>query len=339
MFSGLSANGGSTTTTELTLSFSADITGLAAGDIIITAGNTGAARGELARADTGIYRLGLTGIGAAGGITVAVVKAGYAIVPASKDVTVYFVTPQDAAKAVTEALDAIGAADSVTGENKETAEEVVTAYDSLSDEAKALVSEEDKAKIEAIREKLDSLDTDDDEETPENYVVSFNTRGGSSVAGVSAAGGEKLEKPKDPLREGYTFAGWYKEETCINAWNFDTDTVTGKITLYAKWTAIPFGTSDLTLTLPDSFTDAAAGIVTETISLSKSGNGAEAQASVTVTGEFDGIAWREGSVVLGTENPIVFTATDFAWGTHYITVEVVRDDIPWSREFKLVIGW
>ena len=56
-----------------------------------------------------------------------------------------------------------------------------------------------------------------------------------------------LTKPRyDPKREGYTFEGWYKEAECINAWNFDTDTVIinydeegnriyEEFCLYAKW--------------------------------------------------------------------------------------------------------
>ena len=55
-----------------------------------------------------------------------------------------------------------------------------------------------------------------------------------------------IKTPYDPKREGYTFAGWYKEPECINAWNFDTDVITIKfdeegkriyeeICLYAKW--------------------------------------------------------------------------------------------------------
>ena len=33
------------------------------------------------------------------------------------------------------------------------------------------------------------------------------------------------------------FGGWYKEAECQNKWDFAKDTVTGNITLYAKWTA------------------------------------------------------------------------------------------------------
>ena len=41
---------------------------------------------------------------------------------------------------------------------------------------------------------------------------------------------------EDPIRQGYTFAGWYKEPGHTNLWDFALDTVTSDITLYAKWT-------------------------------------------------------------------------------------------------------
>lgn len=31
--------------------------------------------------------------------------------------------------------------------------------------------------------------------------------------------------PPDPEREGYIFGGWYKEPECVNAWDFETDTL------------------------------------------------------------------------------------------------------------------
>jgi uncharacterized repeat protein (TIGR02543 family) len=35
--------------------------------------------------------------------------------------------------------------------------------------------------------------------------------------------------------EGVTFLGWYKDQAFLTAWNYETDTVTQDITLYAKW--------------------------------------------------------------------------------------------------------
>ena len=71
------------------------------------------------------------------------------------------------------------------------------------------------------------------------YTVTFNTNGGNDVDSLSVDYGEKVEKPADPTREGYTFAGWYSDESLATAWNFETDTVSKDTTLYAKWTEIP----------------------------------------------------------------------------------------------------
>ncbi len=73
------------------------------------------------------------------------------------------------------------------------------------------------------------------------YNVTFQSQGGSSVAGTTAVHGNKLTAPAAPNKRGYTFGGWFKEAGCINAWNFNTDTVTGNVTLYAKWNNITPG--------------------------------------------------------------------------------------------------
>ncbi|MDR2797305.1 MAG: InlB B-repeat-containing protein [Treponema sp.] len=79
--------------------------------------------------------------------------------------------------------------------------------------------------------------TDSGSDDPEVYTVSFNANGGSAVAELTGIeSGAKITKPTDPTKAGYTFSGWYKEEALTTAWNFESDTVTGNIPLYAKWT-------------------------------------------------------------------------------------------------------
>ena len=72
--------------------------------------------------------------------------------------------------------------------------------------------------------------------TPVLYEVKFETNGGSAVASQTVQSGGKVQKPSNPAKSGYTFGGWYKDEACTQAWDFENDTVTGTLTLYAKWT-------------------------------------------------------------------------------------------------------
>lgn len=67
------------------------------------------------------------------------------------------------------------------------------------------------------------------------YTVTFNAQGGSPVPSRTANRDSKLTRPADPVREGYIFRGWYRDQRGTRSWNFAVDTVTGNLTLYAKW--------------------------------------------------------------------------------------------------------
>lgn|GEM_PF-2732553 len=69
-----------------------------------------------------------------------------------------------------------------------------------------------------------------------SYTVTFNSNGGTSVASQTVKDGRTVTKPADPTRTGYTFSGWYSDQKRTTAWDFDKDTVSGDMTLYAKWT-------------------------------------------------------------------------------------------------------
>lgn len=70
-------------------------------------------------------------------------------------------------------------------------------------------------------------------------TVRFESNGGSEVGSVAAIYGELLQKPEDPTKEGKYFAGWYKDINLTDEWDFDEDTVSGNMTLYAKWSDTP----------------------------------------------------------------------------------------------------
>jgi uncharacterized repeat protein (TIGR02543 family) len=80
--------------------------------------------------------------------------------------------------------------------------------------------------------------------TASTYTVTFNANGhGTAPAALTGVtNGSTISAPTAPTASGYTFGGWYKEDTCANQWNFASDTVTAATTLYAKWTANGGGT-------------------------------------------------------------------------------------------------
>ena len=66
-------------------------------------------------------------------------------------------------------------------------------------------------------------------------TVRFMSNGGTEVPDQTIPYGEKITKPEDPIREGYHLSGWYKNLDRTELWDFDNDTVTGNMTLYAGW--------------------------------------------------------------------------------------------------------
>ena len=73
------------------------------------------------------------------------------------------------------------------------------------------------------------------EVAPIQFVVSFNSSGGSYVAPRVVTDGTAVEAPEAPTRVGFTFVRWTLNG---NAYDFATP-VTSNITLTAEWEAIP----------------------------------------------------------------------------------------------------
>ena len=72
-------------------------------------------------------------------------------------------------------------------------------------------------------------------------TVTFDSNEGTAVDSQLVPVGDKVAKPADPTKEGYTFSGWFTDEGCTNAYDFDAD-VDGtqpEFTLYAGWKAAP----------------------------------------------------------------------------------------------------
>ncbi|SDB01789.1 InlB B-repeat-containing protein [Eubacterium oxidoreducens] len=72
-------------------------------------------------------------------------------------------------------------------------------------------------------------------DTATKYTVSFESNGGSEIESLQISEGKTLKKPANPIKEGFLFAGWYKDQELTQAWDFENDTVAKDTILYAKW--------------------------------------------------------------------------------------------------------
>lgn len=70
------------------------------------------------------------------------------------------------------------------------------------------------------------------------FKVTFASNKGTAIEAITVDYNSIFIRPKDPVRSGYSFGGWYKESTLKNPWDFKNDKVVKNTTLYAKW-AVP----------------------------------------------------------------------------------------------------
>ncbi|MHB9296527.1 hypothetical protein PilKf_02300 [Pillotina sp. SPG140] len=74
---------------------------------------------------------------------------------------------------------------------------------------------------------------------PATFTVTFNSNGGTDVDSITdLASGATIEAPANLTKGGFEFVAWFKDAEFENEWDFEEDTVTANITLYAKWTDI-----------------------------------------------------------------------------------------------------
>ncbi len=72
------------------------------------------------------------------------------------------------------------------------------------------------------------------ENAEDKFTITFDTQGGSKIDPITIKTGESITLPNNPTKEGYIFDGWYLSDTFVEEFNA-TKTITGNITLYAKW--------------------------------------------------------------------------------------------------------
>ena len=76
--------------------------------------------------------------------------------------------------------------------------------------------------------------TDSPDAPKKEFTITFDTQGGSEVKPITIAEGTTITLPRNPTKEGYLFDGWYLSDAFVEKF-VATKTITGDITLYAKW--------------------------------------------------------------------------------------------------------
>ncbi len=70
-----------------------------------------------------------------------------------------------------------------------------------------------------------------------NYVVKFNSNGGTPVDSITVVHNGQIDEPEKPKKDGYIFAGWYTDADFAeeSKFKFGRQAITKNMTLYAKW--------------------------------------------------------------------------------------------------------
>ncbi len=71
-----------------------------------------------------------------------------------------------------------------------------------------------------------------------SYLVKFDTNGGSTIATKTVKRNGTIGTVAEPVKEGFTFGGWYTDKSLTKEFDLNTKIVSS-ITLYAKWVEIP----------------------------------------------------------------------------------------------------
>ena len=72
------------------------------------------------------------------------------------------------------------------------------------------------------------------ESSVEKFTVSFDTQGGSAVDSQKIESGKYAQRPTDPIKDNYSFIGWFKESSGENVFEFESEAIVKDTTVYAE---------------------------------------------------------------------------------------------------------
>jgi uncharacterized repeat protein (TIGR02543 family) len=245
------------TSTAITITFAADISGLTSADVSVgkTGDTASVVKGDLTGSGK-TWTLAIT-VNTAGVVTVSINKAG--IISSETTVAVHK-TGEDMPLALTGSVTvggtlhegqtltantaALGGSGTITykWQRSDTADGT---FADISGAASGtyILAEADLDKfirLAVSREGYDGTITSEPvgpvaaDPSQTRYTITFESHGGTVVAAITKNAGTVVAKPEDPTREGYTFTGWFSAETGGTKYTWP-HAVNENIIVHAHW--------------------------------------------------------------------------------------------------------
>lgn len=132
-------------------------------------------------------------------------------------------------------------------------------------------------------------------------TVKFDTKGGSAVNDKTVLKGATVSRPADPVKENFTFTGWYSDAELTTLFDFSTP-IMDNMTLYAGWVKLDLEIEDLTK-VPAELADKY-----DTVDELKADMKLSAETKLKQSA--DGIAYYDVTLYLVDENGTKYEVTD-----------------------------
>ena len=181
------------------------------------------------------------------------------------------------------------------------------------------------------------------------HTVTFDANGGHAEGYpyiITAEHNTTIEPPSVlPTKTGSGLYGWYREPDCLTEWDFNNDTVTGDMTLYARWVE---NTIIVTVSIEDIKSE---DPLFDKFIISRTGAGGYNDTAIVRVNEalyysgsirwsIAGVGAHAGTAITGTGAEFTLDAKDARYnslGNHVLSLEVRIDGTTYQTNIHFTI--